>query len=78
MKIIKIIDCLADRFLGKFKGSVLVPHSFNQRETLINMMKERLNKLENENKSEENFKRLSKEQEIRFIKNLILRLESEK
>lgn len=78
MKIIKIIDCLVDRFIGKLNGNILVPHSLNKRETLLNMMQERLNKLENGDKSEENFKRLSKEQEIRFIKSLILRLESEK
>lgn len=78
MKVIKVIDFLVEKFLGEFNGDIFVPDQLNQSETLINIMRERLNKLENEDNIEANFKKLSKEQEIKFIKNLILRLESER
>lgn len=78
MKVIKVIDFLVEKFLVEFNGDIFVPDQLNKSETLICIMRERLNKLENENNIEESFKKLSKEQEIKFIKNLILRLESER
>ncbi len=78
MKIIKIVDFLADKLFCKCNGDVWVLQSFSDNGTLIDMMKERLSKLEMEEKVEKDFKKLSKEQEREFIKNLISRLELEK
>lgn len=76
MNVIKIIDFLVDKFYGEHRGDIIVHELLNERESIINIMKKRLMKLESENLIEEDFKRLSKEQEMKFIKNLILRLES--
>lgn len=76
MKIIKIVDFLADRFCSKCRGDIFTHKSLGTSEALICVMKERLTKLEKENIIEKDFKKLSKEQEIKFIENLILRLES--
>ncbi|MCX7770401.1 MAG: hypothetical protein N2202_04895 [Proteobacteria bacterium] len=78
MKVIKIIDFLAGGISDKHIGEIITHNILKEKEHLINLMEERIRCIEKSNfKENENFRKLSKEQEINFIKRLILRLKLE-
>jgi hypothetical protein len=77
MKIIKLIDYLVDKSLNEHKGEIIAYEALKEKDTIVDIMLDRLKKLETLTSSDNNFLKLSKEQEIKFIKNLIIRIESD-
>lgn len=77
MKMIKIVNYLADKIECKTKGEVLISHSIIEKNTLSMMIESRIDELENKSVSDSNYKKLSKSQELNFLKNMLIRLENE-